>query len=147
VIVNDDDLLRKIFKITTWAARLPTYFPSGGEMPRAYVVILADKEIEPLGGSHTAYDAGIASMSISMTALDEGLGSCILASVKEKELKEILNIPEHLRLELVVSLGYPAENPVVDEVKNGKIGYWLDDGGVLHVPKRDLKDIIHWNSY
>ena len=35
---------------------------------------------------------------------------------------------------------------IVDNVKNGNIKYWLDENGVLHVPKRDLKDIVRWNK-
>lgn len=147
VIVNDDQLLKQIFEITTWAAWLPTYSPSEEEMAKAYIVILADKEIEPFAGSHTPYDVGVVTMSISMTAFDEGLGSCILASVNKKKLRKILNIPENLRVEMVVSLGYSADSPVVDEVKDEKVNYWLDDDGVLHVPKRDLEDVMHQNSY
>jgi len=55
-------------------------------------------------------------------------------------------VPEGLAIALVVALGYPAENPVVETVKDGDIKYWLDENGVLHVPKRDLKDIVRWNK-
>jgi nitroreductase len=85
-------------------------------------------------------------MSISMVAYDEGLGSCILASVDRKKLGEILNVPEGLDVALVVALGYPAENPVVEPVADGDIKYWLDESGVLHVPKRGIKDIVRWNN-
>jgi hypothetical protein len=30
-------------------------------------------------------------------------------------------------------------------VRNEDIKYWLDKNGVLHVPKRNLKDIVKWN--
>jgi len=33
----------------------------------------------------------------------------------------------------------------VDEIKDDDIKYWLDESGVLHVPKRHLKDIVSWN--
>jgi nitroreductase len=111
-------------------------------MPRAYIVILLDEEISRTPN----YDAGIAAMSISMVAYDEGLGSCILGAVDREKLREILNVPEGLAVALVVALGYPAENPVVETVKDGDIKYWLDENGVLHVPKRDLKDIVKWNK-
>jgi nitroreductase len=143
VIVDDEELLREVFSTLSWAGYLPDYQPSEEEMPRAYVVILLDKNIRKDPG----HDAGIAAMSISMVAYDEGLGSCILGAIHREELSKILNVPDDLYIVLVVSLGYPAENPVVDKIKDEDIKYWLDENGVLHVPKRELKDIMKWNTY
>jgi len=143
IIVNNGELLKEVFNTLSWAAYLPDYQPSEEEMPRAYIVMLSDKNIRQTPG----HDAGIAAMSISMVAYDEGLGSCILGAVKREELRKILNIPGHLDIVLVVALGYPAENPVVDRVKDEDIRYWLDEKGVLHVPKRELKGIVSWNRY
>ena len=142
VIVNDPKLLKQVFSTLSWAVYLPDYCPTEEEMPRAYIVILLDKN-----GRTPIHDASIAAMSISVVAYDAGLGSCILGSVDREKLREILKVPEGLAVALVVALGYPAENPVVEPVKDGDINYWLDENGVLHVPKRDLKDIIRWNSY
>ena len=141
VIVEDEDVLKDVFGTLTWAGYLPDYQPSEEEMPRAYIVILLDMEIRKNAG----HDAGIAAMSISMVAYDEGLGSCILGAVNRAKLRQILNIPNQFEIVLVVALGYPAEDPVVDKVKNGNIKYWLDENRVLHVPKRELKDIVKWN--
>jgi len=143
VIVTDQELLKEVFGTLSWAGYLPDYQPSEEEMPRAYVIILLDKNIRLNYG----HDAGIAAMSISMVAFDEGLGSCILGAVNREKLRKILNIPDGLDVVLVVALGYPAENPVVDKVKDGDIKYWLDKNEVLHVPKRDLKDIVKRNRY
>ncbi|MGD9131108.1 MAG: nitroreductase family protein [Candidatus Bathyarchaeota archaeon] len=142
VIVNDPKLLKQVFTTLNWAVDLPDYFPTEEEMPRAYIVLLLDKS-----GRTPVHDASIASMSISMVAYDEGLGSCILASVNRKRLRRILDVPESLAIELVVALGYPAENPVIDTVKDGDTNYWLDQNGILHVPKWDLKDMVQWNKY
>ncbi|MHC3128887.1 MAG: nitroreductase family protein [Candidatus Bathyarchaeota archaeon] len=142
IIVNDQKLLRKVFSTLSWAGYLPDYQPSEEEMPRAYIIILLDEEISRTSN----HDAGIAALSISMVAYDEGLGSCILGAVDREKLREILEVPEGLAVALVVALGYPAENPVVEPVKDGDIKYWLDENGVLHVPKRDLKDVIRWNK-
>jgi nitroreductase len=142
VIVNDQKLLTKVFSTLSWAGYLPDYKPGKEEMPRAYIVILLDEKI-----SLAPHDAGIAAMSISMVGYEWGLGSCILGSVDREKLKKILNVPEELAITLVVALGYPAENPVVATVKEGDIKYWLDKNGVLHVPKKDLKDVARWNTY
>ncbi|MGD8566245.1 MAG: nitroreductase family protein [Candidatus Bathyarchaeota archaeon] len=143
VIINDKDLLPRIFKTLRWAGYLPDYFPTVEEMPRAYIVILLDKNVRADPG----HDAGIASMSISMVAFEEGLGSCILGAINRIELGKILVIPDNLEVLLVVALGYPAENPVIDDVKENNVKYWLDKDEVIHVPKRDMKDITHWNQY
>ena len=142
VIVNDQKLLKPVFNTLSLAGYLPDYRPKEEEMPKAYIVMLVDNKIARTPN----HDAGIAAMSISMVAYDEGLGSCILASVDRKKLGEILNVPEGLDVALVVALGYPAENPVVETVKDGDIKYWLDESGVLHVPKRGIKDMVRWNN-
>ena len=143
VIVNDQELIKEVFGTLSWARYLPDYQPSDHEMPRAYIVVVLDRNIHENAG----HDAGIAAMSISMVAYDEGLGSCILGSVNREKLKVILKVPDGLDIVLVVALGYPAENPVADEVKAGDIKYWLDENGVLHVPKRNLKEVVKWNRY
>lgn len=140
VIVNDQKLLTKVFNTLSWAVYLPEYEPTEKEMPSAYVVILLDKN-----GRTPIHDASIASMSISLVAHDVGLGSCILASIDREKLKSILNVPEDLDVALVVALGYPAENPIIESVVDGDTKYWLDEDGVLHVPKRSLKCIVSWN--
>jgi len=143
IIVNDQELLKEVFSTLSWAGYLPDYKPSEEKMPRAYIVILLDKSLRKNPG----HDAGIAAMSVSIVAYDEGLGSCILGSVDREKLRKVLNVPDGLDIVLVVALGYPAENPVVDKVESGDIKYWLDENGVLHVPKRNLKDIVKWNEY
>jgi len=143
VIVNDEKLLRDVSSTLRWASYLSEYQLGKKEMPRAYIIILLDKRIREEPG----HDAGIAAMSISMVAYDEGLGSCILGAIDRERLREILKIPENLEILLVVSLGYPAERSVVDKMRADDVKYWLDDDRVLHVPKRDLKSIVKWNGY
>jgi len=143
VIVNDQELTKEVFSTLRWAGYLPGYQPSESEMPRAYIVVLLDRSISENFG----HDAGIAAMSISMVAYDEGLGSCILGSVDREKLKPILKVPDGFDIVLVIALGYPAESPVADKVKDGNIKYWLDESRVLHVPKRNLEEIVRWNRY
>jgi nitroreductase len=143
VIVNDDDPLGKVFPTIRWAGYLPDYGPNDEEMPRAYIVILLDKEIRKDCG----HDAGIAAMTISMVAHAQSLGSCILGAIDRPRLREILGIPQQLEIVLAVAIGYAAEAPTIDKVKDGNTRYWLDDDGVLHVPKRSLEEIVQWNKW
>jgi len=143
IIVNDRDLIKEVFSTLKFAGYLPDYQPKEHEMPKAYIVMLLDKSIY----ENVGHDAGIAAMSISMVAYDAGLGSCILGAVNREKLKEILTIPDAFDIVLIVALGYPAESPVADKVKDGDIKYWLDENRVLHVPKRSLDEIVKWNKY
>jgi len=144
LIINDERLLKDVFGTLGWAGYLlPQLKPTEEVMPQAYIVMLLDKNIS----QKADYDAGIASMSISAVAHDEGLGSCILASIDRDRLRKILKIPEGLEILLVVSLGYPAETSLVEKMREDDVKYWLDEKRVLHVPKRDLQEITKWNRY
>ena len=142
-IIDDPKLLKKAFSAIRWAGYLPEYSPDEKEMPRAYILILLDKNIH----HDYCHDAGIAAMSISMVAYSRGIGSCIMDGIDRQSLKEFLNVPDRLDIILAVALGYPAETPIVDRVRDGDIKYWLDGNGVLHVPKRSSNDILCWNGY
>jgi len=142
VIVNDEQQLKKVFKATRWAGSLPEYYPSDDEAPTAYIAILLDTNIR----ENPAHDAGITAMSISLVAYDSGIASCMLGGIDREVLRDVLNIPAHLNIVMLVALGYPAEKQVVEVAKDGQITYWLDDAGVIHVPKRPIKEILQWNT-
>jgi len=142
VIVNDEQQLTKVFKATRWAGSLPEYYPSDDEAPTAYIAILLDTTIR----ENPAHDAGITAMSISLVAYDSGIASCMLGGIDREVLRDVLNVPAQLNLVMLVALGYPAEKQVVEVAKDGQITYWLDDAGVIHVPKRPIKEILQWNT-
>ncbi|MDO5017259.1 MAG: nitroreductase family protein [Porphyromonas sp.] len=53
-----------------------------------------------------AYDLGILSAYITLAAREEGLGSCIMGWVNQKQLRKVLGLPKHKNVPLVISLGY-----------------------------------------
>jgi len=71
----------------------------------------------------------------------------MLGGIDRVVLRKVLEVPEHLDILILVALGYPAEKQVVDEAEGGNITYWLDENGVIHVPKRPLEEILRWNTY
>jgi hypothetical protein len=75
-------------------------------------------------------------------AVENGLGGCIFASIKREKLKELLKIDNHFEVLLVIALGKPKEEVVIDEVVNDDIKYYRDEKHIHHVPKRNLNDII-----
>jgi len=130
----------QIFACLAWAGYLKDWpGPADGERPAAYVVILADKTISQDAGC----DHGIAAQSILLGAREKKLGGCMLGSINRKALRNILVIPEHLKILLVLAIGKPREQVVLETVDaGGSIRYWRDKDGVHHVPKRKLDDII-----
>ena len=126
------DKLKEVFSYTSWAGYVD-WSPDKEEMPRAYIAILKDKE----KGWDT--DIGLAAQSICLTAVNEGLGTCILGAIDKEKLSKILPIPEGYELKLLVALGYPNEkSKVVEDSEN--IEYYYDDD-VLKVPKMPLEDV------
>jgi len=140
MLLCDPETNALIFRHLAWAGYLKDWEgPSEGERPAAYVVVLGDKTIAKSFGC----DHGIACQTILLGAIERGLGGCMIGAVRRKELREALTIPEHLDILLVLALGKPKEEVVVDEAaEQGDIRYWRDDQGVHHVPKRSLDDII-----
>jgi len=58
-------------------------------------------------------------------------------------LREVLQIPAHLEILLVIALGKPNEIVVIENLPtDGNIKYWRDENGVHHVPKRGLDEIV-----
>ena len=140
ILSNELEKNDKIFSCLAWAGYLKDWpGPSDGERPSAYIVILGDAEI-----SITFWcDHGIAAQSILLGAVEKRLGGCIIGSVNRKLLRELLNIPERYEVLLVLAIGKPKEEVVIEEVLPGEsIKYWRDGKGIHHVPKRRLEDII-----
>ncbi|MCK4326115.1 nitroreductase family protein [bacterium] len=144
VVVDEPGLIEQVFKTLRWAGYIvPRGDPPEGERPVAYIVVLLNKEKVKAGGER---DAAASIGNIVLAALEEGIGSCWLGSIERETLRGILNIPNRCDIDSVVALGYPKESPVVEEMKDS-IKYWKDDKNILHVPKRRLQDILHWNKY
>jgi nitroreductase len=129
-----------IFNHLAWAGYMSDWpGPMAGERPTAYIVMLGDLRL----GKEFAIDCGIAAQTILLGATSRGLGGCMIGSIKREKLREALLITAHCEILLVLALGKPCEEVVIEEVgPEGKIEYWRDDNGVHHVPKRTLAEII-----
>lgn len=55
---------------------------------------------------YTSIDIGIASEHLCLAATELGLGTCMIGWFKEKNIKNLLNIPSSKEIHLVISLGY-----------------------------------------
>lgn len=139
LISNDSHTNELIFSNIAWAGYLKDWpGPAEGEKPSSYIVILGDTTIS----KNFAVDTGIAAQSILLGAVEEGLGGCMFGSIKREELKWALKLEDHLDILLVIALGIPKENVVVEDLQNNDIKYWRDENQIHHVPKRKLSEIV-----
>lgn len=151
VIVDDEKLLPGMFDaVASWfgIARPKEGWPPG-RRPKAYIVSLINLEAyaeRGVGRTNALYDVGMAAENIILVAEEEGLGSCAITGFNPNRLRLVLNVPDKYETALMLALGYPDEMPVL-EVATDSIERYMDDKGVRHIPKRELKDILHRNRF
>jgi nitroreductase len=140
ILCCDPAMNARVFPHLKWAGYLRDWDgPAEGERPSAYIIILGDTEIRKDSG----VDHGIAAQSIMLGATEKGLGGCMIASIDRIALRALLDIPERYQIPLVLALGVPKEQVVIEEVgPDGDIKYYRDAEAVHHVPKRPLDELI-----
>ncbi|HEX9935235.1 MAG TPA: nitroreductase family protein [bacterium] len=144
VVITEPGLCKAIFPFLRWAGHIePQGNPAENERPTAYIVVLIDLHKRKKCGE---VDAAAATENMLLVACEEGLGTCWIGSCLQKKIKKVLRIPHHMKLESVVAVGYPVENPVVEDMQQS-FQYWKDKQHVLHVPKRRMEDICFINGY
>ena len=144
IVVDGAGPRGEVFPCLKWAAYIaPAGDPRPGEEPAAYIVTLANTKIRE---KMFEYDVGAAMENMILAALAEGVGSCWLLSIDRDKLRTILGVPEHYRIDSVLALGYPAEDPAA-EVMGDSIRYCKDEAGRLNVPKRPVSSVVHFNRF
>ncbi len=144
VVVDDEEIRRMLFPCLRWAAYIaPEGNPKPGCEPTAYVVILVNMDVRKSGFER---DVGAAVENMILTAWEERIGSCWIANADTKKIQKMLKIPENYKVDSVLALGYPDEEPIAEEMKDS-VKYWKDSKGRLHVPKRRLDDVLHFNGF
>lgn len=140
ILSNTEEKNESIFKTLGWAGYLKEWDgPEKGERPSAYIIMLNDLSIS----QNPSLDPGIAAQSILLGAVERGLGGCMIGNIDKKELKTKLNLEENYEIALVIALGKPKEEVVIESIEsNGSVKYWRDEERIHHVPKRALDDII-----
>ena len=139
-VTNRSEINAKIFPCIGWAAYLPDWKgPTEEEQPSAYIVLYSEMQFIP----HLNVDPGIVAQTIMLAAREKGLGACIIASIDKTKIKKIVNLSKENEIILVIAIGKPIEQIVLEDVgENGSIKYWRDENDVHHVPKRKLDDVI-----
>lgn len=140
VISSTPERNAEVFSCLAWAGYLTEWpGPDEGERPSGYIIVLGDTRIAKGFGC----DHGIAAQTILLGATELGLGGCMFGAINRNQLRSLLHIDDHFEILLVIALGKPVENVVIEDVDaGGSIRYYRDEASVHHVPKRKLEDII-----
>lgn len=137
----EPEMVKKIQPLTKWAGALPhLHLPEEGKRPTGFIVICQDTDISE---NLTAYlkDVGITAQTMLLAAVEKGLGGCMIGSFFKDELKKVLELPVNIEPLLVVAVGAPDEEIVLEDAC-GTITYYRDENGVHHVPKRTMEELI-----
>lgn len=139
IISCDKDFNAKIFPSLAWAGYLADWpGPEEGERPTGYIIILGDTEISKVYN----VDPGITAQTILLGAAEKGLGGCMIASLRKEQLIATLELPDRYDIQMVIALGKPKEEVVLENMDNGDVKYYRDENQVHHVPKRSFEEII-----
>ncbi|MBD3342554.1 MAG: nitroreductase [Candidatus Lokiarchaeota archaeon] len=139
IIVIDKETRNKLFPLVSWSAALPRKkrTPEEGRRPMAYIVVLVNTKIK----KNSDFDVGAAIENILLGVTNFELGACWMGSIDRIKIRQLFEVPNHYEIKHVISIGYPDEKSVVEEYKD-TFKYWKDKEGVMHVPKRNLEDVI-----
>ena len=149
----EEEQVKKIQPLTKWARALqPMELPHKGHCPTAFIVICQDTALQP-SIPRFQKDIGIVAQTMLLAATEMGLGGCMISNYDAGQVREALELPEHLMPVLIVAIvtmlwrmeGSPVVNYRMDftDVKeDGDINYYRDENDVHYVPKRSLEDLI-----
>ena len=125
----EKDEVDQIQALTKWARGLPDMtLPHPGMCPTGFIVICQDTRVwDSL--ARFQKDVGIVAQTILLSAVEMGLGGCMIGNFNASEVKETLELEEYLAPLLIVAVGEP-------------VAYYRDENDVHYVPKRRLEDIV-----
>ena len=141
-IANENDICDKIFPLLKWAGYMTDWDgPEKGERPTAYLIQCLDTSIT----KNYLCDDGIQLQAITLGAVAEDLGCCIIKSFNLVKLKEILGLGDSFEPLYVIAIGKPVEKVVLEDLNPGDVNdikYYRTPDGIHHVPKRTLDDLV-----
>jgi len=116
IIVDDPELVNELAKaafeglldFNNFAFKVPVF---------VLIVSERQKMFAKFGGvvkkkNFSLMDIGIAAEHLCLQATEEGLGTCILGWFNEKKVKKILSIPKLKRVELIIAIGFSADEQI-----------------------------------
>lgn len=109
IIVRDPATRKKLAE----AANRQTFI---GDAPAVIVACAeTDGHIMRCGQPCYPIDVAIALDHISLAAVASGLGTCWIGAFDEESVKEVLGIPDHIRVVELMPIGYPSDPSIKDK--------------------------------
>jgi len=140
ITINSKEMTDKVYPHLRWAGRLKDWDgPIESERPAAYIVVLSDTTAPKVALPQV--DSGLAMQNICLTAINEGVGSCMIGNFIKPEIKSLLHIDERYEPLWIIALGYPVENVILEDVKDD-VAYYRDEKGNHYVPKYKKSDVL-----
>ncbi len=143
VMVTSPDAVAAMQPLVHWAAKLPKEIgtPKPGEQPTAFVVLCEE-------GRHTSatdIDLGIAARTMTLTACEGGVGSCMMTNVELAKVSEALGLPDTWKPRMVIALGYPDHaSCIVPVPESGDTSYYVNEDKDYFVPKCSADKVTLW---
>ncbi|UCC66570.1 MAG: nitroreductase family protein [Deltaproteobacteria bacterium] len=119
VVVTREDLRREV------GDEAKFFFVKSRHVSEAPLLIVVCGDTK---SSFHVVDCSLAGANIIMEATSLGLGTCWIGAFHEDRIKEILGIPEGMKVVGIITVGYPAETPPPP-------------------PKLELLEILHWEVF
>lgn len=136
--VTEKSEVLALTKEVKWAGYLSDWDgPADSEAPAAYLILLS-----PESTGVSQIDVGIAAETILLAAAETGVGGCMILNFPREALTERYKLASNYKIELVISLGVPAEKVEIETMKEGNVRYYRDENDVHHVPKRALSEVF-----
>ncbi|MFP3860404.1 MAG: nitroreductase family protein [Bacteroidales bacterium] len=133
IVVDKQELTKQVAK--TARAELLNMNKFADQAPVIIAIVMEPANVTSTLGSkikrkhYPLIDIGIAAEHICLQATEEGLGSCMIGWLNEKNVKKILGIPSKRRVPLLITLGYPEKEGIKDK------------------PRKEFEKVVSYNKY
>jgi nitroreductase len=124
VVVRDRDRLRRLSAIWRGAWHIPA--------SAVTIALVGPDPDDPRIRESIAYDMGQVTISIMLAAADLGIGSGHSSAHEVEVGREVLDLPDDLRVWWLIGLGYPADRPLQP---------------IQNPDRRPIDDLVHHETW
>jgi nitroreductase len=116
LVIRSEDTLRKLSELTPTGAHI-------AKAPLALAIVMDCAKLPEIDGTR-------AIQNMVLAAWDLGIGSCWVTNFYEDGVKDLLNVPQRMKLVTVMPFGYPTE-PKTHRKKN----------------RKPIQEIVHYEKF